>query len=371
MNQSRFASIWRPPDGDYPKELWPEPCLQEIEPNPIGWLTVVEHYFDDEKHGGKAAVLIDESEVMSALSAGSWIGQDLGRSGIWTGSGGSRWFDDGLSSEDRGVRVEFFGQVREQHDLRNPVVEISYPFLWYWEAIEREGGWYYLNRAGRDQPLIQVDIHKDHWKIQVRALELRRYLADIERVLLVQVDHVTKLQSAAFEAIGDEFESAWASFTWDCNLGGRFGRKENHSRLLGKHVIKGSMDSCSPRWERDKDSLQYPEFQYGIESSTGEPLTHTCDPNQLGTYFDRDATRIHYLTPVYFTPDVLTRYLDDPERYSLRSSHLSCLDIWSVSISTNTAELVEVYLGDIGQYIPADEWPHWKAHNVPPEGKNG
>lgn len=30
--------------------------------------------------------------------------------------------------------------------------------------------------------------------------------------------------------------------------------------------------------------------------------------------------------------------------------------------------LVEVYLGDIGEKLPAAEWGHWKSYNVPPQG---
>jgi hypothetical protein len=47
---------------------------------------------------------------------------------------------------------------------------------------------------------------------------------------------------------------------------------------------------------------------------------------------------------------------------------LTCLNLWGVEFSFNSAGLVEVYLGDIGEKLPADEWGHWRTYNVPPEG---
>src|SRR5207245_1040341 len=109
-------------------------------------------------------------------------------------------------------------------------------------------------------------------------------------------------------------------------------------------------------------------FQYTVDPSTGEAVRHTCDPDELGTYFDDDNSRLHYLTPVYFDRAVLSRYVNEPTRYHVTSTRISCLDLWGVAISTNTAGLIEVYLGDLGRDLPPEEWPYWIAHNVAPAG---
>jgi hypothetical protein len=98
-------------------------------------------------------------------------------------------------------------------------------------------------------------------------------------------------------------------------------------------------------------------------------MSHTCDPQQLGTYFDKDGTRLHYLTPVYFKREVLQPYAAEPGKYALSATRLSCLDLWGVDISFNSVGLVEVYLGDLGRKLPAAEWGHWKSYNVLPQGK--
>ncbi len=52
----------------------------------------------------------------------------------------------------------------------------------------------------------------------------------------------------------------------------------------------------------------------------------------------------------------------------MTGSRISCLDLWGLDISINTADLIEAYLCDLGS-LPMQEQAHWLAHNVAPEGK--
>jgi len=358
-----LADLWGAPEGIYPLELWPRQVLRDVVSQPTEWITVVESYFDEEQHGGRGAVLVRPEDVELVLSCWSWVGKGLGGFGLWSDGR----VETGLAVEERGVRLEFLGQVRDQHDVRSRVVEVALPFLWYWDAIRKEDGWYYLNSAGRDQQLVRYQILDDHYKVEIRALELRQYVLEIGRVLIAQVDHVTKIGVQELQELDDSFTEDWANFSWHC-WGGNVVDPQCWSRMVGQYAIRESESPRLPWWKESKRGLLYPEFQYDIDHGSGRPLMHTCDPDQLGTYFDGDGSRLHYLTPVYFTPDVLDRYIREPSRYRVRATRLSCLDMWSVAISRNTVGLVEVYLGDIGRDLPADEWSHWRTHNVPPEG---
>ncbi len=355
--------LWDPPVGTYPQELWPQHLLLSVVPQPTEWFTVAECYSNDDRHGGRNAVLAQPRDLDAILSSWEWVGKDLGGFGLW--SDGS--IEDGLSVEDDGVQLDFLAQIRSQQGVRERVVDIALPFLWYWGAIQEEDGWYYLNRAGRDQPLIRYNVVEDHHRVEIRALELRQYLMDVGRVLIAQVDHVTKLTVHDVMNLDDEFSNDWANFSWHCGSG-RLASASYFSRLVGQYAIHGVESPRLPIWKDSKRGIQYPEFQYDLDRESGQALTHTCDPAKLGTFFDRDRTRLHYLTPAYFTPDVLDKYIREPNRYSVSATRLSCLDLWGVAISHNTVGLVEVYLGDIGRDLPADEWSHWQTHNVPPEG---
>jgi hypothetical protein len=328
-------------------------------------LTVSSHYFEDELHGGTSAVLIHPDDSLRALEYDTWIGTDVGRTLVWDDGR----IDDGLKIQDHGIDIEFFCQVRQHHDLVPPNLEISHPFLWYWDAFERKGNWYYLNAAGRDQPLVRASITPEHWAVQIQALELRHYLAARSQALVVQIDHVVKLESQDFDRADSEHRSDWVHATWHAVSDRSIGDRPHFSRLLAQYVIQPLAGVRTPRWEERDHGPDYQEFQYGTDPETSQPLVESCDPDALGTYFDDDPSRLHYLTPVYFDRNVLARYSSEPSRYNVTSTRLSCLDLWGVDISINTAGQVEVYLGDIGSRIPPSEWPHWKAHNVAPAGQ--
>ena len=312
-----LADLWKRPAGDYPSELWPEQVLRDVTPVPTGWLTINEHYFEDDRHGDRAAVLVRADDIQQALGNEAWIGDGLGGVGLWSDGVGHEEFDDGLTVEDRGLIVEFIVQVRAQHNLRDPVVEISHPFLWYWDAIQTGDGWDYLDGSGQNQPLVRCMVGRDSWRVEVRALELRRYLADVQRVLVAQVAHVSMVTTDSVQRADINFENDWARFSWACGGDRLTGDRPNFSRLLGQYVVHGSTGAAARQWTYRKENTNYPEFTYATDPETGSSLKHTCDPDQLGTYFDRDNSRLHYLTPVYFSRNVLSKYAADPLRYEI------------------------------------------------------
>jgi hypothetical protein len=179
---------------------------------------------------------------------------------------------------------------------------------------------------------------------------------------------VPKLDNEEFVRVDDEFCNEWAHFDFYALHDLSMINRPAFSRLLGQYLVTGMKTSRVPRFEEYQKEHEYPSSIYQVDHETGKPLTHTCDPDQLGTYFDKDGTRLHYLTPVYFKREVLQPYAAEPSRYRISNSRLECLNLWGVEVSFNSAGLVEVYLGDIGQKLPADEWGHWRTYNVPPKG---
>ena len=207
-----LADSWAPPPGDYPQELWPQHILTQIAPNPIDWITVAEHYNVSDQTGGRAAVLVSPEDVDTALETTTWIGTDLGICHTWTKSSDSHVFEDGLSCYERGIQIDFLAQARHQHNIGPRVFDIALPFLWYWDAIKGTDRWYYLNRAGRDQPLIRTTLEDENWKMEIRAIELRPYLADAGKTLILQVDHRTWSKADKIRRYQDEQSSSWTNF---------------------------------------------------------------------------------------------------------------------------------------------------------------
>ena len=151
-------------------------------------------------------------------------------------------------------------------------------------------GWQYLDGAGHAQELVRQDVQADRWKIEVRALEFRQYLAARGRDGVFQIDHVPWADLEEFPRVDDEFRNDWAHFSF-CAVHdpSPLGGKPAFSRLLGRYLVRGARNSRVPRFEEWDQDHEYPEFIYGTDRETGQPLSHTCDPQQLGTYFDKDG----------------------------------------------------------------------------------
>lgn len=366
---ANLSTLWSRPPGEYPTSLWPIDRLGEIEPNPVGWIVVDEHFFTPAEHGSRGCVLVDAGNEATALEDTTWIGRGLGEFSVWTSPNGDHGCENGLA-EERGVVTEFFVQVRKATGGTTSQIDVSHPFLWFWDAFQVTNGWRYVSASGREHELIRYELSDDAWKVEVRVQELRTFLKTYGKSAVLQLDYVTKVATGGFSRVDDEFRNEWAHVDFHAIADFLTGNERpSMSRLFGQSVLTGQDAARRPRWEEFHSATEYPDFIYGIDATSGAHLTHTCDPDALGTYFDEDNSRLHYLTPVYFKRAVLQDYVAEPARYEVTPFHLSCLSLWGVDISINSAGLVEVYLGDIGSKIPHEEWGHWRTHNVPPEGR--
>lgn len=116
-------------------------------------------------------------------------------------------------------------------------------------------------------------------------------------------------------------------------------------------------------WNKD-DSEKWGEFIIG-EGGDGEQVRYTCEPGKLAERGDNPDAPSCY-TPVFFKPEVLKKYYDDTNLYTVTSDRLACGQKWDVEIHTDETDRVMVYLGDIGRFIPKTHHPHWRSYNIPP-----
>lgn len=314
---------------------------------------------------GTRCVLVHDDDAKKAIARTSWIGRELGSA--WGTP--SEQFYDGLTDVDGGAHIEFFTQVRHPSGSAKGVVDVSQPFLWFWDAFPISNGWNYVDEAGHEHELIRFDVESDHWSVQVRAFEFRMFLASSQKTAVLQVDFSSMIRHPRFNRVEDNYTSEWGNLRFTADYMPAMPARPAVSSLMGQYLVTGIVTSKTPRFSNLRPVEVHPEFIYAVDPKTGRNETHTCDPAALGSYFDDDDSRLHYLTPIYFKRAVLQPYVAEPLRYRVSSSRLECLDLWGVDISFNSVGLVEVYLGDIGEKLPDAEWGHWKSYNVPPEGK--
>jgi hypothetical protein len=362
-----LGRIWSPPEGSYPAVLWPESELLRISPDPTGWLTIEEHFHRDDMYGGTLSILSDASVRDDVVRSGThWSGRsDVGKVEVWTDGR----FSDGLTASRNGDSgLMFFSAVREHHRFAVPTFEITPTFLWYWDAYPVDGGWSYLNAAGRSVELIRVSISMDAWKVEVSALEMRTFLAEAGRELLVQKDYtvLSPVEDGPIDRIDEDHRSDWSHFEWFAMQDDGIHSGSAFSNLMGQYVVEGTMTARMRRMDERSASKTYVEFVHGVAAGSGELLRHSCDPETLGDY--ADSSRLHWMTPIYFSRNVLGRYASEPKRYKVTAGRIWCLDLLGLDIGTNSAGLIEVYLGELGA-LPAGEQAHWLAYNAPPEGE--
>jgi len=338
--------------------------MATIEPFPTDWLTIEKYDRRDHASDGVSTLLITPDAKIHVFSEHSWSRHSLGSFGIVNDSD----IELGLSETVGEGHAEFFCQVQPNHRLRPATVEISQPFLWFWDAIRDNNDWFYVDGAGREQPLIRTTIQGENHTVEVRALEFRRYLMQRGMLGVVQHDHVLWASVPPFDLLESNYESEWCKFTWHAAHGQPIPKHPALSRLLGKNIVTGIPGRPVPAW-LDYGNEVYEDFIIGVDDESGELISFSCDPDEVSNYFGKNPDAPHYLTPVHFDQTVLDRYLDDPDRYTVTSTRLSALDMWSISIGRTSTGDVDIYLGDLGRDMPWQEFHHWKSHNIPPRGR--
>jgi len=143
--------------------------------------------------------------------------------------------------------------------------------------------------------------------------------------------------------------------------------RRSFSRLLGKKIIQPSpIESCGI-WPFEAREHEYEKFIIGVDEH-GAPVEHACNPDMLANNFGTNPGSPHYLTPVYFRTEVLSKYYSQPEKYRVDDGYLTCAGLWGLRMDNHHKNYVVVYLGDIGRDLPKTERLYWKSFNVIPEG---
>ena len=152
---------------------------------------------------------------------------------------------------------------------------------------------------------------------------------------------------------------------WDSIMGDD---NKSISRLLGKRIILPPPFEKCGRWPFEERKEKFEEFIIGTDEE-GEHILYTSNPAKLANYFGANPDAPHYLTPVFFKKEVLSKYYNNPEKFSVEDGYLRCGGLWGLRMDNDHPDLVMVFLGDLGQDLFHTEQLYWKSYNIPPEGK--
>ena len=262
------------------------------------------------------------------------------------------------------VLQEFFGVVPDEVNISE-----DFRFLMRLWRDPKSGNYYEIQESGDKELAIRISGER----IEVRTPLLKRYLAARQLDAGLYIDSTVgvdydgdpaDLADLDEEAFSVENLTCYSRNVWrDMSQSGRI-----WTRFLAKRIIKAPPRERCRIWPWDKVAAdEYPEFIIS-EDEYGEPVRWTCNPDSLRNYYGKNPDAPHYLTPVFFKPEVLSRYYDSDD-YEVRDAYLSCGQLWGVNLDNGCLDYVSVFLGDIGRDIPQSHWDHWKAYNIAPIGR--
>lgn len=276
--------------------------------------------------------------------------------------------DLGDSYINDGIEFQAFAVLRSFHGVYESRVDIIQNFILYHNLYFDYGAKKYLESV-KDEVVIEY-LSPEY--IRIKTIYLKDYLAARNMILVRFHDHRRYVKKDVVQILGKDSEKfthhdSELHYEIYINDFSHLGsEKQTISRLLGKDLVRPYQEPIHEDYQEIAEKpRQFASFLVKIDSS-GNRIESTCNEGELSNYFVNKGTP-HFLTPIYFRPEVLQKYYDNPRRYSASAHSVSFLDIWNIPLAINKEGLVHTWLGDLGR-IRYEEQLHWKLHNVAPSG---
>jgi hypothetical protein len=247
------------------------------------------------------------------------------------------------------------------------VVELAEDFRLFWDLYEdRATGKFVMTDEVGDTITVAEWCGDD---LCVNKRYLRRYQAARQFFLVLQVvvdrrgggeiDHLTsESRDVSEDSVIFAYHGGDGLYNDD---------RPNFTRLLGKRIIPPPPIERSGVWPYE-EPREYESFIVGLDEE-GDAITHTCNPDTLANYFGKNPDAPHYLTPVFFTRNVLDTYYADSDRYQVEDGYLREVSTWGLRMDNAMDNHVAVFLGDLGSDIRHSIQRHWRSFNVAPPGQ--
>ena len=207
-------------------------------------------------------------------------------------------------------------------------------------------------------------------EVQIRLKEIRQFLAIKEMYLSLLFEFneyseyfLEELELSEFEKYDFRRKGAmcWTYNRWDIPVQDF----QSISRLRGRKLIEPLPKSKSGFGDFAEEP-KYVEFIVDVDDN-GDEVCYTCNPYKLKTVSGENPDAPWDFTPIHFRKQVLDRYYNEPNKYTVKDSRVEC-GMWGLKIDNHDPDKVCVFLDELGVSLPYEEQLHWRAHNILPEG---
>ncbi|WP_189946654.1 hypothetical protein [Streptomyces roseolus] len=326
------------------------------------WTTVYESWHERNENGGIYCAFAPTAMRTRILESPSWdVSMGDFRPGFSqhreNGEIVTRYFRS--STEDG---IEPLVLCREYHGAVPSTRELTEHFRLYHNLYWDELGTQFMQPLDDGTSLAAVKVTAS--RIEVRTKLLRQFQAAQGYDLILYMDSVRigEKDDTLPEALDLTTDTARISLYPGDRIGtGKF------TRLLGTRVVPPPPIEKSGIWPFEEEDSHYPDFIIATRPD-GDEIRYSCNPDSLSNYFGANPDAPNYLTPVYFRREVLQKYYEKPELYTVSDGYLNCASLWSLRLDNSAQDYIIVFLGDLGRDLPRQERDSWRSFNVAEDG---
>lgn len=333
----------------------------ELVKNPLSgaWVTVYSHHDAADGRPSVFACFADLARKQEILAGDDWLKHASSFS-----PGFCVCADDVTYHDGRDEGYDFIVAEQYFYPLDQAQILVNQEFVMLFELYRGEDGCYYsVDKCGEREKV--VDFAGD--EVRVRTKYILRFIAAKQCLFVYFVD--ARLASSSSYPLGStECISESDEVGGNYHIGQWYTSDIDEGYLLSmlyarSFIEPGDVETCGV-WPYDGKKERYPEFIIG-ERPDGSLVRYTCDPNKLGTHFDKEPRAPYYLTPVFFKPAVLDKYRSSPH-FDVSERHISCGSQWRCEIDNVDPDRVMAYLGDLGRDLPESERTHFLSFEMSP-----
>lgn len=322
------------------------------------WTTVEESTVEDSERMGRHAAFCDPGARSSLMSRGPGWPHGVARPGPAT----VEYMEDGDTrveylpeGNDDGIHALVITQTFYAVKI-DPLPRLMDEFVLFhnlWRD-DSSGSYVKILDDGSEEPAAFFD----SGRFNVRTSLVREFQAARQWDLMLFVDSVRyHTQTAGLDL--DTIRHDVVNDLENTCLAGSNGRSfRPFTRFFGIRTLPPpSSNHARPVGTWGRTDEVFPVLIVGIDNN-GNPERVACGPRPDPNDF---------LTTVQFRREVLRPYYDQPAKYTVDESGVSCGQLWSFRVYSTPPGNLSSMIGDFGEELPEAERIRWASFNVVPE----
>jgi len=239
--------------------------------------------------------------------------------------------------------------------------------------LESRNAYCRLDKSGDVEDIIRVvEIPGRGTKYGGIIIVFNRYVLDEYLILtdsaIARMFDITCYRSGNFIGWSDRHD---LQYTKDPHLFYRSHIESGHASYMRGGQIVRSLTSKETVRERHSSFGEPEERKYAsfiaVDWKNRVVREISTAPGHTANYFTKSGLPFE-VSPVFFKPEVLSKYKADSEKYRLEDRSISCRAAWHLqTYDINEAGQVHTYIVYL-RNLPYEEQLYWKAHNELPKG---